>query len=248
MDLPIFYAPPENILDGLIQLPSTEARHAITIMRLRPGSLVLVVDGLGTAYRGELVKTSPRKVVIRIHAEQRSFGEPTVRMTLAAGLSTGQKFDLVVQTGTELGVKRFVPIIAEKSKVRFEDAGRGRARAARLERVALAAIKQCRRAYRPEIALPTLLQDFLDEQAGEDIRFIFHPSAQARPFERVEMSENSKRVTLLVGPESGFSDEEVHGAVESGFVPVSLGQRILRTEAAGPAVVALVMQRLGEFR
>lgn len=248
MEYPLFFAPPENLADGLIHLPAAEARHAVTVMRLKPPALVIVVDGLGTAYRGELVSATRRKVMIRVHSEQRNFGEPTVRVTLAAGLSTGGKFDTVVQNGTELGVKRFVPIVAEKSKVRLDDPKRARARVNRLERVALAAIKQCHRAYRPEIALPTTLIDFLREQDNVSLKLMFHQSAEAQPIETVDMDKTTKRVTLLIGPESGFSNEEACLAVEAGFIPISLGQRILRTETAGPAAVALVMQRLGEFR
>ena len=229
-------------------MPPQEARHAVVSMRLRPPALVVVVDGLGTARRGELITASPRKVVVRVHSEQRSFGEPAVRLTLAAGLSAGKKFDSVVQYGTELGVKRFVPIVAARSKVRIEDPRRARARVARLERVALAAIKQCRRAYRPDIALPASLSDFLAEQDAQGLKLVFHPSAEALPLDRIDMDKGRKRLTVLVGPESGFSEDEAYAAVEAGFSPVSLGQRILRAEAAGPVAVALVMQRLGELR
>jgi len=231
----------------MISLPKTEAHHAASVMRLKRASLVVVVDGFGNAYRSELVHVTGKKVTARIHAEQRNFGEPGVRLTLASGLSAGHKFDTTVEKGTELGVKRFVPILAERSKIRMDDPKRAGARVKRLERVALAAMKQCRRSYRPDIALPTNLSAFLKEQEESDLKLLFHLSPQATTMEQVDVASNPKRITMLIGPESGFSAEEVDQACAAGFCQVGLGQRILRTETAGPVAVALLLQKLGEF-
>ena len=132
--------------------------------------------------------------------------------------------------------------------MRLDDPKRAAARVRRLEKVALASIKQARRAYRPDIALPTALAAFLGETDADSANLIFHPSATARPFEAGFVSADVTRVSLLVGPESGFSEDEVRLAVEAGFTAVSLGPRILRAETAGPVVCALVMNALGELR
>jgi len=245
---PIFFAPPENRDGDLIVLPLDETRHASRVLRLSAGEIVVVIDGLGGASRGEIVSTTARKTTVRIHSDRRDFGETTVRLTLAAGLSTGSKFDSVVQRGTELGVKRFVPLITEKSAIKMDDPRRARSRVTRLQKVALAAVKQCRRSYLPEIALPTTLTDFLGEFDSEDTGLIFHPTSKARALADLTLDAHMKRLTLLVGPESGFSEEEIEVAVETGFTPVSLGDRVLRTETAGPVAVALLMDRLDELR
>jgi 16S rRNA (uracil1498-N3)-methyltransferase len=247
MEPPVFYAPPEQLSSEVIDLPSEEARHALAVLRLRPGTLVMVVDGLGNACRGEISFGSKNRASVRIHSRRRDFGEPAVRVTLAAGLSTSAKFDDTVAKGTELGVKRFVPIISEKSKVRIEDPSRARARVTRLEKVALAAMKQCRRSYCPEISVPQNLPIFLKEIDAESLNLIFVPSGQSRPFNTTPIDPGVKRVTILVGPESGFSEEEAALAISAGFLPVSMGMRILRTETAGPVACALVMFRLGEL-
>ncbi len=248
MQPPIFFAPSENRQGDLIVLPADEARHASRVLRLSAGAIVIVIDGLGGACRAEITSTTSRKTSVHVHSELRDFGEATVRLTLAAGLSAGSKFDSVVQRGTELGVKRFVPLITEKSKIKMDDPRRARSRVTRLGKVALAAIKQCRRSYLPEIAVPTSLGGFLSEFDAGDRGLIFHPSGKARAVADLPLDAGLKRVTLLVGPESGFSDEEVESAVEAGFTPVSLGDRVLRTETAGPVAVALLMDRLGELR
>jgi 16S rRNA (uracil1498-N3)-methyltransferase len=250
MEPPIFYAPPSARKDNVITLDAVESHHAVNVMRLGPPAQVVVVDGLGAAFRGEILSVRPKtKVTIGVHSEVRNFGEPAVRLTLAAGLSANYKFDTVIQKGTELGVKRFVPILSEKSKVKVDDPRRAATKQRRLEKVALAAIKQCRRAYRPDISLPTALGDYLREIDSESINLLFHPSKTGASLERVlPEGRPVKRVCLLVGPESGFSDDELDMAVRAGFSCVSLGERILRTETAGPVACAVVMHLLGELR
>ncbi|MDD3731227.1 MAG: RsmE family RNA methyltransferase [candidate division Zixibacteria bacterium] len=248
MELPIFYAPPNNITDLEIILPAEESRHATGVLRLKKGAMVLVVNGLGEGYRGEIRTVGTAGVKVRIHSRIRNFGEPAVRLTLAAGMSAGSKFDTMVEKGTELGVKRFVPVITEKSKVKMEDARRAGSRVARLERVALAALKQCRRSYRPDIALPLSFMDYLKEYDSEALNLIFTPGRNARPLEELKLDKTLKRINLLVGPEAGFSPEELEVALKTGYQPVSLGERILRAETAGPVVCALIMFLMGELR
>lgn len=246
MQPPLFYAPPENRQADIVVLPAEESRHAARVLRLKAGTIVLVVDGFGVALRGELLTASPTRAKVRILGEIRNFGEPTVRLTLAAGLSTGLKFSNTVEKATELGVKRVVPLLCDKSTVRVEDRKKSISRTRRLERVALAAIKQCRRSYCPEIRLPCRLDEFLSEIDRSDCNLIFTPSGRREPL--ISGSDSKPvRATILIGPESGFSDDEVKRAVTAGFRPVSMGERILRTETAGPVACALVMQALGEF-
>jgi 16S rRNA (uracil1498-N3)-methyltransferase len=249
MELPIFYCPPELRRDDIIELPADESHHAISVMRLSQADRVIVVDGVGTAYRGEIARiVGGKKVEVRLHLEIRNFGEPAVVLTLAAGLSVGSKFDTVVQEGTELGVKRFVPIISERSKVKLDDPTKASAKTRRLERVALAAIKQCRRSYRPDISLPVSFAEYMKQADSEDLKLIFQPGDRVPSLEQIRIDAQTKRITALVGPESGFTPDEVDLAGKAGFILVSLGPRILRTETAGPVACALVMNMLGELR
>jgi 16S rRNA (uracil1498-N3)-methyltransferase len=238
MEPPVFLVSPEHRDGDLAVLPPDEAHHAHKVLRLSAGALVMIVDGLGSAWRAELVAVTSRQVKARLLAEVRGFGEPKVTLTLAAGLSTASKFDSVVQRGTELGVSRFVPLLTEKSTVSIDDPHRMRTRSRRLAKVATAAVKQCRRSQIPEIALPTMFDDFLAQCDGADLNLIFHPGKQSRPLHQVELPARPPRVLLAVGPEA---------ALQAGFQAVSLGRRVLRTETAGPTAVALIMDRLGEL-
>ncbi len=246
---PVFYALPGCRNGDTITLPAVEHRHATKVLRLGKGEPVIVVDGLGMAYRGE-ISSSPRakETTVHIHSELRNYGEPSVALTLAAGMSTGAKFDTIVEKGTELGVKRFVPILSETSKVKFEDEKRVQSRIRRLEKVAVAAMKQCRRSYRPDISRPVSYSQFIRETDTDSLNLLFHPSTASTPFEQVSIPDTFKRVTIMIGPESGFTRDELSLALEAGFQPVRLGVRILRTETAGPVACALVMNALGELR
>jgi 16S rRNA (uracil1498-N3)-methyltransferase len=247
VDLPLFYAPPDRWTDQSIALPAEEARHAHKVLRLRRGAVVIVIDGLGRACRAELGTVSTRGASAKPLSEIRAFGEPRVKLTLACGLSTGSKFDSVVQRGTELGVSRFVPLLTDKSKVSIDEPRRARTRTNRLWKVALAAAKQSRRSMVPEIALPTSFTDFLAQYDRDYPALIFHPASNGQALSNLELQSDISRITLVIGPESGFSEDEVERAVEAGLKPIHLGSRILRTETAGPVVAALVMSRLGEL-
>lgn len=249
MEPPVFYAVPQSYGDSSVTLSADESRHAVDVMRLSRADMVIVVDGLGNAYRGEIARiVGKKRVEVKLHSHIRNFGEPNVRLTLACGLSAGYKFDTVVQKGTELGVTRFVPLLTEKSKVRLDAAGRAGARVARYEKVALAAIKQCRRSFRPEIARPVAFEEYMKEIDSETLNLIFHDSRSSRRLDEVRLDGDTVRVNIMVGPESGFVDTEIQVALEKGIIPITLGKRVLRTENAGPVACALVMSHLGELR
>ncbi len=248
MQPPLFYAPPENYDNNKIILPDKESHHARKVLRLGKGEPVIVIDGLGNACRGEISTGQySKKTEISIHNRIRNFGEPNIRLTLAAGLSTNYKFDSVVEKGTELGVKRFVPLLTEKSIVKMDNDKRIKSRISRLEKVALAATKQCRRSYRPDITAPLKFMDFMKETDPDCLNLIFHPGEKGILFHNFEFDRDYRRACLIVGSESGFSNTEVLLALETGFQQVTLGERILRTETAGPAVCALLMNALGEL-
>ena len=246
---PFFFSEASHIVDGQVALSKAESHHAAKVLRLTKGELVVVVDGLGNAYRGAIVQMKRGGLVtVRIHSHARSLGEPNVVLTLASGLSTGHKFDTIVEKGTELGVKRLVPLITEKSKVKLEDSKRARTKIRRYEKVALAAMKQCRRSYRPEISYPITFENYLREVDPDSLSLLFHPSQSASRLADIDIEAGLKRVNVIVGSESGFTEDEVASAEARGVRIVSLGQRILRTETAGPVVCALIMNQLGELR
>jgi 16S rRNA (uracil1498-N3)-methyltransferase len=249
MQLPVFYAPPKSINNELVTLSAQESKHAARVLKLKKGSIVVIIDGVGNGYRGGITKISRSKIVeVKIHAQIRNFGEPNHIVTLASGLSTGYKFDSIIEKGTELGIKRFVPLITEKSKIKLDDPKRVQNKLTRYNKVALSAAKQCRRSYIPEISNPIKFADFMKEIDDQSTNLIFHPDKLSTQLSKEIFNNSYKRITLIVGPESGFSDTELELSKDKNILSIHLGKRILRTETAGPTVTALTMNYLDEFR
>ncbi len=248
MNRPIFYVEPNAVINDILELNKTESHHALSVMRLSLGDMVIAVDGLGTAYRGEIVIAKKNKpVLIRIHSSVRNFGETNTVVTLAAGLSTISKFDTVIEKATELGVKRIIPLVCQKGKVKVDDPKRIKTKQTRYKKISLAALKQCRRSYLPEIVAPTNFSHLMAQIDDESLNLIFHPSQKSRKLSEIDFKQKIKRVTVIVGPESGFSDEEIEISLSKNIIPISLGDRILRTETASPSILAIIMNLLGEI-
>ncbi len=244
--MPVYYTQPENIHEDYLELEGDEAHHIVRVMRLDKGAALEVVDGLGNSFNTEIVAKSSKKVECRILTRTRNKGEPFHYLTLAAGLSTGSKFDEVIEKGTELGVSRFIPVTSAKGKIKdLDEKGRKR-RLERWQKIALAAIKQSGRSVLPQI-LPVLrLEELFYKVDNTGPIFLFDPSGEKSP-QGSAFTAGQQRYTVLVGSESGFTREELEMARGRGAAVWHLGKRILRAENAAPTAAALVMYLLGEF-
>ena len=249
MPIPVCYCPQDSFRGEKIVLPDEEARHISRVLRLKTGERLITVDGEGHAYEGVLIEDERwGGSSMQIEKRYENWGEPKVHLTLAFGLSVGAKGDEIVEKGTELGVSRFVPLVTEKSKVRLDDMTKALRKSDRLTRVAIAAMKQCRRSRLPEICPPTDIVSYLSDVVGNQstARLLFHPHADSRPLDQ-SLVAGKQDIIVITGPESGFSDVEVDKAIAAGCTVVSLGQRVLRAENAAPVACTLVMQLAGEL-
>ncbi len=243
----LYYTDPKNIETDLLRLEGTEAHHISKVMRLNKGDALGVVDGVGNCYRCEIEKSSGGKLLCSIISRTRNFGEPSSFVSLASGLSVGAKFDEIIQKGVELGISRFIPLLTEKSKVKLDDPKKLKLRLTRWNKVALAAMKQCERSLLPEIVEPVKFDKLFEKINNTNQKLLFDPRGNRNLYD-IKLSKGDSDITLIVGPESGFSRGELELAGENGSKIVSLGKRILRAENAAPVISALVMQLLGEFR
>jgi 16S rRNA (uracil1498-N3)-methyltransferase len=244
---PIFYTLPENIGEAELTIIGEEAHHISRVMRLKRGEPVMVVDGVGNGYKAEIMEIAPRIVTCSIYSRIRNFGEPLHRVTLAAGLSTGVKFDDVIQRATELGVSRFIPLVTEKSKVRLDEEMKGQKKLDRWRKVAIASIKQCGRSLIPAIEPIIEFEKIFTDYSDLGHIFLLDPGGNRR-IEDLSFASEERGISIMIGPESGFARSEVESGREKGAEIITLGGRVLRTENAGPTAVALLMSLLGEFR
>jgi len=244
----VFYALPDDIIGEWITIRGSEAHHLKNVMRAGKGDTIMVVDGIGNGYKSVIEKASLKQISCRVLSQVRHFGEPMVHVTLAAGLSTGYKFDEVIQRGTELGVSRFIPLLTEKSKVRIESERREKAKLTRWANVAVASMKQTCRSFLPTIDPISNCADVLGTSGEAGMKILFDSTYSNRSLEDLQLSPETKNYTLFVGPESGFSRTEIELARETGCAIVSLGRRVLRTQNASPVAAAILMHLLGELR
>jgi len=235
-------------LGDMVALGDADARHAAQVLRLRPGALVLLVDGRGGVHEARIESMGTQGVGVRVLRKGgQASAESNLSLVLAQGFLKDKKMDALVRPLTEMGVSRWVPFGAQRCVSR-PDAGRLAGRLARWEKIAQEALKQCRRGRVLEIEPVPDLAALLTAAADCDLKLVFWEEA-ATPLRNVlaDIDGNVRRVCVLVGPEGGLTAGEVETAAAAGFATVGLGPRILRAETAALAACALVQHRLGDL-
>lgn len=240
-----FYAPPSHFSDSRIRLDPEESHHLARVLRLTAGARVFVFDGEGAEYECEAVRVSKQAVELAVLARLTDEVESPLRLTLGQALIKGDKFDWVVQKATELGVTRIVPLITEHSDARKIEE-RAEHRLQRWRRIALEAVKQCGRRRLVEIVEPVNALKFF-EASDEQVRWIFSERGGQSSRAMARECAPSLSATLTIAPEGGWSEAELESAASYGFIPIHLGRRILRTETAAIAAVALAQHLFGDL-
>ena len=240
-----FTVAPERIADGRVTFDSLETRHLARVLRLGPGDTVVATDGAGHEYTVRLDALRPRATGVVVGVAEAAVESP-VSITLVQGVPKADKLETIVRAATELGVTRVVPAVTARTVVRIGDRQAG-ARVARWQRVAREAAKQCGRAIVPDVAPARALEACLGEARSVDLALCVW-EAEARPLAvALAEAERPRRVAVLIGPEGGLERREVDAARAAGWQVVGLGTRILRTETAGPAVIAILQSRFGDW-
>src|SRR5262249_12101591 len=240
-----FAITPEQIVDGRVTFDALETRHLARVLRLGPGDTVVATDGAGHDYTVRLEAVRPRATGVVVGVADTA-GESPLAITLVQGVPKADKLESIVRAATELGVARIVPALTARTVVRLGEREAG-ARVARWQRVAREAAKQCGRPVVPEVASPRKLEACLDEARAAGLALCLL-EGEARPLGGlIAETKAPRRVTLLVGPEGGFERREVAAARARGWHVVGLGARILKTETAGPALIAILQSRWGDL-
>jgi 16S rRNA (uracil1498-N3)-methyltransferase len=237
-----FHAPPAAFTDQTVNLTADEARHLRDVLRLKAGDEVYVFDGLGHEFRCTVVKTKRDDAELRIETEvEPAKPESQLQLNLGVALLKGEKFDLVVQKVTELGVQRVTPLITRYADIHLRDQADAAKRVARWQRIALEAAKQSGRAFVPEISLPVAFESL---EVGGRLGVMF----SERGGDSLETLTASDKITALVGSEGGWSDEEIKSARARDFHVITLGGRVLRAETAAITVTAIMQHLFGDLK
>ena len=235
----------ESPVNGLAALPAEEAKHALKVLRLKPGDEVCAMDGAGSRWRAEIAEIGAGGAKLRLIGPLAS-NEAPVRITVYQGVPKADKLDFIVQKLTELGAAALVPVKMERC-VAKPDAKDGAKRRERLERIAREAAKQCGRALPPRISEPLSWREALSDMAGRGLVLVPWEEARgARMKDAFAETPRAADIGIVIGPEGGMSPDEVDAMRAVGGRVITLGPRILRTETAAVAVAALAMQLWGD--
>lgn len=226
-----------------VKLGSSAAGHVTRVLRLRQGAAVTLFNGAGSEFAGRIEALQGSQVTVQVGEERAIRRESPLLLTLAQGVSRGQRMDLVVQKATELGATQLVPVLTERSVVRLEGEPAQR-KLVHWRAIAIAACEQSGRNRPPEVTPAIGFAAFLAGTAPEATRLILTPSSRLRI---PDVPKPTHGVTVLIGPEGGLTEEEQERAVAAGFIGVRVGPRVLRTETAALAALTLLQREFGDF-
>ena len=228
---------------GLIELRGGQARYLASVLRLGQGAPLEVFDGRGSSWRATLVSVTAEIIELQLEEALPASPQAGADVTLVQALAKGDKLELIIQKATELGVRRIVPLAAERSVVKLE-AERALARQERWQRIAQEAARQCGRADVPVIEVPIGWDELLANLSKEPERrgVLLHPQA---PLRLSQAARGVPQLCLCVGPEGGFTAGEREGAARAGLQEANLGPLVLRTETVALAALAVVQHLHG---
>jgi len=227
----------EELSSEQVIIEGNQARH-LSVLRVKTGEIITAFDGLGYKYDCKILQINKKNFIAERLSKAPYSVESPISITLAQGIAKGEKMDFIIQKATELGVNKIIPLITGRSQVRHT------VKIERWRKIALSAAEQSCRGKAPDIDEPVSLKVFLE---GRHMGIIFYEEETGKHLKQtLKDFKDSQKITLLIGPEGGFSKEEVNAAIEKGFQSASLGPRILRTETAAITAIGIIQYELGD--
>jgi 16S rRNA (uracil1498-N3)-methyltransferase len=236
------YQPVPLHSDALLFLDEQASHHLLRVLRVKPEESLILFNGQGGEYEAVVTELQKKKVQVKIGRFLPQNKESFLSIDLAQGIVRGEKMDFILQKAVELGVKRIIPLLTERSKIKLDE----HSKIKRLEHwkaVVVSACEQCGRNYLPEILPPLSLKQWLQEKTA-DLCFVLSPHL---PNDSALSVKKQASIALLIGPEGGLSEKEMALSQQAGFLALNLGPRILRTETASIAAIAILQQHYGDF-
>ncbi len=248
-----FFIDDSNIQESKIRIVGEDVSHIKRVLRSNVGDSLILCDGKSTDYNCIIEKIDTDVIEAKILNSYNSESEPVIDVTLFQGIPKSDKMDLIIQKSVELGVKSIVPVITERTVVKIENQKDADKKVTRWQKIAYEAAKQSNRGTVPKIEQPISFKEALEVMKDFQLKII--------PYEKEERislksiindniiditSNNINKISVIIGPEGGFTEEEIDAATANGVFRVTLGPRILRTETAGINVLSILMYELGD--
>lgn len=237
--MPRFFAPKENIKGNLIYIDGQEARHILNVMRLRENDKVIVFDGTGKEYTGFIKQTKPKSLTVEIISTRAPKVDTLPEITLAQAILKKEKMDYVIEKATELGVHGIIPLVSERTIVRFEN-DKAIDKLTRWKKIAIEAAKQCGRCDVPEIKDVQKFYNAIDNINNFDLALMGCLSEDTIAFKEAVSDFKTGKIIVFIGPEGDFTPDEILMAKDTSCKFISLGKRILKSDTAGLFVLSVL--------
>lgn len=243
-----FFTPEKNFSGNMAIIEGEDVKHISKVLRLEKGTQVVINNCAGKEYIAIIKQMDKKQIVLDILEELNCNNESLIDIYLFQGMPKANKMDLIVQKGTELGIKEIIPVITERSLMKSEQ--NEYKKLDRWKKIALEACKQSKRTMIPEIKEPVEFKNMLERISGMDLILVPYEEETANGLKKVfsEIDRSGiKTVAIIIGPEGGFDFSEIKALKEIGAEIVTLGPRILRTETAGFVCASIVLYEIGDL-
>ena len=243
-----FFIEPAALQKPVAAIKGSEVRHIKNVLRLKPGDQIRVFDGKGFEYDASIYRILSDRVEIKIQRKFPGTTEPPVQIAVAQALLKEKKMDRLLRHLCELGVTRWIPFISEHS-VPKPGQKRTSARALRWNKIVKESCKQCQRSKLPDISEIMTFKEVMDYGLSCDLNIVFYEneSVKLKSLVATDLSATPRKILLILGPEGGFSEQEIENARAAGCVVAGLGSRILRAETAAIAACTLTQYLFGDM-
>ena len=246
--MPKFFVTQDKITENQIIIDTEDVAHISRVLRLGIGDHVTVCDSQGTDYETEIAEMEQKQIVCSITEKRASESEPNIKVTLFQGLPKASKMEYIIQKTTELGISEIVPVKLSRCVVKIDNKKDEKKKLDRWQKISEAAAKQSGRGIVPQISEIMTLDEVIKSSKEFDLFFVPYECEEQKTLKEVLLSRSDiKTVGFIIGPEGGFDPAETEKLRENGIDTVTLGKRILRTETAGEAVLAMTMYEIGDI-
>ena len=242
--MPKFFVKPEQIDQNHIVIYDEDVKHITKVLRLNENDIIIICDECGKDYKVRIKKIQKDKIYTNIIESYDSLTEPPINVVLYQGIPKSAKMEYIIQKTTELGILRIVPVVTERTVVKLDDK-RQEHKIERWRKVAYEAAKQSNRGVIPQVDQSIGFNEAIQQMSCTDLGLMLYEKERDYKLKNVlQCHSDVKSISIFIGPEGGFSEKEVEQAQLQGLNTVGLGPRILRTETAGVAVLAILMYEL----
>lgn len=246
--MPKFFVTQDNITENTVTIDSEDVSHILRVLRLGIGDELTVCDSCGFDYDVKITQTEQKKILCDIIKKTESVSEPNIKVTLFQGLPKASKMEYIIQKTTELGVSEIVPVKLSRCVVKIDKGKDEKKKIDRWQKISESAAKQSGRGIVPKISEIMTLDEVIEKSKDFDLFFVPYECEEQKTLKEILLSvKDVKTVGFLIGPEGGFDITETEKIRNQGIPTVTLGKRILRTETAGEAVLAMTMYEIGDI-